>query len=368
MSAIKKLKRSFNVYKWDRLKEDGCLYVAFISTGGVGDLLVHLNFVKAFKTHCGSNLRIDLFHSAKLTDSLYDPADGYLDGWFNRDDFGRYELKYDIVFSFHSRYPKPVSIRTRRTTMLNPECYRLYKAYFAHYEANCDLYDLMPRLDGIAGDFALAGGFTRLSQPDIGHLLGIGSSFDISVPVKKEAETLAKFSLEPGKYLTFNNSVDTGFNGDRSTKLWFSEYFEQLFELISEHRPELKLVYLGPAREAVGNPCVLNLSGETSFEELKVLLKNASLHVGPEGGMVHMRQALNGISKKSCVLFGPTSRGFFGYPDNINMEVPGICLNHCEWLARNWQEKCVREQRPVCAKMLALTPELVFKALEGALP
>lgn len=149
MSRFDRLKRRFNTLKWDLLKKKECLYVAFLSTGGVGDLLVRLNFLKAFRAHCEPSLRIDLYHSAKLISSLYDPKDGYLEGWFNRDDFGRFEDKYDLVFSFHSRYPKPTMIRTRRTSLLAPECFRLYKAYFAHYEANCDFYDLMPRLDGI---------------------------------------------------------------------------------------------------------------------------------------------------------------------------------------------------------------------------
>lgn len=368
MSRFDRLKRRFNTLKWDLLKKKECLYVAFLSTGGVGDLLVHLNFLKAFRAHCEPSLRIDLYHSAKLISSLYDPKDGYLEGWFNRDDFGRFEDKYDLVFSFHSRYPKPTMIRTRRTSLLAPECFRLYKAYFAHYEANCDFYDLMPRLDGIAGDFAVAGGFTRLTQPDINRLLGLGPSFDIAIPVKKEKETLEAFGLEPGRYLTFNNSVDTGFSGDRSTKLWLPDYFEALFELLHQARPDLKLVFLGPDKTPVKSPFVLNLTGETNFEELKAVLKNAALHIGPEGGMVHMRQALGGTSKTSCVLFGPTSRAFFGYPDNINLEIPGVCLNHCEWLSRTWQESCVRVKKPLCDKMKALTPEIVFDAIKGALP
>lgn len=367
MSGCSSLKRRFNRFKWDLLKQKDCIYVAFISTGGVGDLLVHLNFIKAFKAHCRENLKIDLFHSLKLTNSLYDKTEEYLDGWFDRQEFTRYECKYDIVFSFHSRYPKPTMIRKGRVSQCAPSCYCLYKAYRAHYEANRDFYDLMPRLDGITGDFAVARGFTRLTQPDIDHLLQIDTSFSISVPVEKEAETHQKFSIEPGSYITFNNSVDTGFGADFSTKLWLPDYYEDLFSMLHESYPDIRLVFLGPDKMSIKAPFVLNLTGETTFEELKVLLKNSILHIGPEGGMVHMRQALKGFSTKSCVLFGPTSSSFFGYSNNINLESKGVCLRHCEWLTRTWQEKCVREGLPICAKMRALTPEMVFKAIEGVI-
>lgn len=73
MSLWRKWKTKFRRAAWDRTKRNDTVYVAFLSSGGVGDLVVNMNFIAAFKKHseaAGGRLEIDLFHSAKLIESL----------------------------------------------------------------------------------------------------------------------------------------------------------------------------------------------------------------------------------------------------------------------------------------------------------
>ena len=124
---------------------------------------------------------------------------------------------------------------------------------------------------------------------------------------------------------------------------------------------EPKLVYIGPEAEDYVPDGILNLSGQTSFDELLVLLKHAKLHVGPEGGMIHMRHALCGLP--SCVLFGPTSATFYGYAENHNLETGGVCISSCEWMVDHWQGICLKTNSNICKKLQALGPEAVFDVI-----
>ena len=106
------------------------------------------------------------------------------------------------------------------------------------------------------------------------------------------------------------------------------------------------------------------MGGRTSFNDLKILLKHSYLHIGPEGGMIHLRHAL--CKKRSCVLFGPTSQDFYGYPENINIEGPG-CINHCEWLTDRWQEKCLNNSGTCCEKLVRMTPDYVINEISKSI-
>ena len=103
--------------------------------------------------------------------------------------------------------------------------------------------------------------------------------------------------------------------------------------------------------------------GKTTFNQVKILLKYASLHVDCEGGYVHLRQWLRGGT--SIVLFGPTSSDFYGYENNINIHGTG-CSQPCEWLTKDWVTKCPRGfDNPPC--MYSISPEMVMNKIRKAI-
>ena len=104
--------------------------------------------------------------------------------------------------------------------------------------------------------------------------------------------------------------------------------------------PEKKVVQLGESKERC---CAIqgvdiSLVGETDWEDLKVLLKNAWLHIDGECGMVHLRKILHGGA--SVVLFGPTSIDFYGYDGNINIS-SDVCPHWCCKLTETAVERCL---------------------------
>jgi hypothetical protein len=46
------------------------------------------------------------------------------------------------------------------------------------------------------------------------------------------------------------------------------------------------------------------------------------------------------MGRQSCVVFGPTSSRYFGYPANINVD-PSFC-GGCWWINETWMNHCPR--------------------------
>ena len=109
------------------------------------------------------------------------------------------------------------------------------------------------------------------------------------------------------------------------------------------------------------NSVDINLVGRTNLEELKVILKASKLHIDSEGGLVHMRKALNGGG--SVVLFGPTSKEFFGYSSNINIKAEGACTSDCQWLSDKWDSLCIKTMSNNNVCMKAIEPNKVFEQI-----
>jgi ADP-heptose:LPS heptosyltransferase len=64
----------------------------------------------------------------------------------------------------------------------------------------------------------------------------------------------------------------------------------------------------------------------------------AYYHIDGECGMVHLRHFLS--AKPSIVLFGPTKKDFYGYPENINIS-SNMCIG-CEWIHERWRTQCLK--------------------------
>ena len=83
----------------------------------------------------------------------------------------------------------------------------------------------------------------------------------------------------------------------------------------------------------------IDLRGQTTIEELFVLLKYAKLHISQEGGMPIIRHFVKG--GMSIVLFGPTDERFFGFEENVNLHAR-TCPFACEWLTNDWMRRCLK--------------------------
>ena len=98
------------------------------------------------------------------------------------------------------------------------------------------------------------------------------------------------------------------------------------------------------------------------MELTKYILANSLLHVGCEGGLVHLATALG---TKCLVLFDPSDVHQYGFARNINL-VSEVCSSCMYIFGDGGLRDCMRgNKEPPC--MLSLTPQKVFDVTRNRL-
>lgn len=343
--------------------KNGKARIAFNLKGGLGDIIIGLNYVYHFHKYCGSeNFEIDVYISnsnpkafiSLISADYKEIIKNCYQGLCN--DTTGYALILDII-----RFPE-VLYYDKNIISNFPHLELLLKKYSEFIKKNYILIDNEPYLDSVENRICLNMGFKRINQSDIGKILNIGEEFAIPVPVANEKEVLEKYGIT-GKFITINRSCgDMGIV--QSTKLWPYEHYNALIAMIKKEYPSLDIVQIGRTEqtEHIIKGIDKNLVGKTNFDELKVLLKNSFVHIDSEGGLVHLRKALRG--GKSIVMFGPTHKEIYGYSSNANIKAENVCPGDCEWLSSEWQLKCLKTGTTKSPCMEAITPERVFTEFE----
>lgn len=318
--------------------------------GGMGDLLIGLNWLCAFYEQLGrmAEVRIDAaFPNKKLLESF---APDFVRRKLTRREWERYS--YDLVLSL-MRCPVVVSADEKR---LPPDLLAYVEKLLRFERDNKELLLLTPYKDSLTHN-VFSSCSKRWHQPDIVDEFNLREEFVFTPQVKDEAAVLRKFNLLGKKYITVNREVGHERLAE-STKLWPLVYYRKLVEKLKKCYPNYEILEVGSGKgERIGN-MHRNLAGKTSLEEIKAVLKNAVLHIDCEGGLVHLRHALKG--GPSCVFFGPTSPVVYGYGENLNLR-SSACSVCCEFYSKTWQQACIKGKH-VC--MESLSPEYVLEQIE----
>ena len=149
-------------------------------------------------------------------------------------------------------------------------------------------------------------------------------------------------------------------NGDdylRATKSYPTEQWERLVELVSFTGSE-KIIQIGTKQETHIKGTI-DLRGQTTFEELCSLTKNAQLILCTEGLMSHLSKA---FKTKAVVLFGATSIENFGYEQNLNIEGNRGCSG-CWHKTDKWYSNCPETRADYCANIQTITADSIFAKL-----
>ncbi len=336
--------------------------IAFVLRGGVGDILIGLNFIQNFSEFFSSRsetpFTIDLFVPRKR--GLFEttrvlcwnqpfirrvnPLGNFLSG---------YDLAVEII-----RFPLILYARSKKIRSMIPLLGdwldTVERFYQKHRTANWH---------GAPGYFlsvqtAFLYGRTRMTQADIDSMIEVKSLFRPSLTLNRE-EILSRFHLKGTPFLTIQRGVGAG-DRNHSTRLWPKTHYEETIRLLRLKYPSLPLLQLGTALNEPLEGVTHDLRGKTSFEEMMILLNAAKCHLDCEAGLVHLRHFLG--SGPSVVLFGPTSLDFFGYPENLNLRSDS-CPGGCEWLTRDYVRNCPRGlENPPC--MSEISVQEVMSAIE----
>ena len=336
-------------------KADDICRIGIRLKGGVGDIIVSLNYLQNLRRYFGCEFAFDIYVQDKrelfeIVQTLCREQD-FVKQVFP---FSKLKREYDLYIEM-VRYVEIKFCNESKINRLYPGLHDWCQRVNDFHRANPVAYRYATYGDYVGTKLAQLHGHNRLKQADVDNTVQVKSVFQPKIVVDKH-ETFAKFSLENKRFITIQRGVGGGDRND-STRLWPLEYYETLVRLIKERMPEVCVVQVGTLRNTPICGVDTDLRGKTSFDEVMVLIREADCHVDGECGLVHLRHFLQG--GPSVVLFGPTSEQFYGYEENINLR-SDACAGGCEWITPLYSAKCPRgfDENMCLTKLL---PEVVLE-------
>ena len=340
---------------WEENSEyhDDKLHVAARLRGGIGDNILSLSFLNALAKYSRCHISFDIYTTIKedIVHSLC-YKQPYISNIYSikiplR---GKYDLVADIT-----RMAWFPHMDSRRLQQQSEELFFFVRKANEFHQSNLTAFSDEGQRIGM--DFADVVGAHRQSQMDMSGLLSLDKN-NFCLECEESIESVCKKFGITGSFVTLNR--ESGNADSSSFKLWPLENYKLLAEKFHKLYSGVSLILLGSEREGTFPDC-LDLRGCTSFAELKTLLKGASLHIGGEGLMPHLRHFLNGGA--SIVLFGPTSSLHYGYSENINIQGK-LCPDGCEWITSTWQHECLRGYGR-CQSMESISVDTVIQHVTG---
>ena len=364
-TAQKKILKIFNIpvfekktsgFFWDTAeppKPNAPIKIAVQIQGGFGDQLIACNYIKCLWDKLGGSVNIDVFCHEQIG-RLFLEGQPFIQTFFPERKFNPMMEKYDVCINVR-RFPNIIKYNNKRIAKNAVLCE--YVALCETFkQLNMPLFDAKSWYDSLANIYSLIKGQKRINQADVHSFLKMGEFFEYSPHIPK-TNILQQYNLENKKIITFHRGCDTSYTGF-ANKLWPTESYNELIQLIKERFPEYTLVQLGvnDVRCSVMTGIDVNLVGKTTMGDMMYILKKSLLHVDGEGGLVHLRHAIRG--GKSVVFFGPTSVDFYGYSENINI-CSNACPHWCEHVKEKWMDGCLKTNNvPLC--MTTILPSVVF--------
>lgn len=351
---------------FEHIYDDCSLEIAMIFQGGMGDFLIEKNWLKHLTNKYGlENYKIVIY----VEENSYQTS---LDIFANGESI--YEIRtveknekeiqsdFDLVIKF-CIVPYVVYLNEEKIWHINSELYnytrRLVEFGLENYNIGfCDSPTYYKTIRKIFDKFPQKNYY---SFCDMFGDLNITEDYTISIEPQIDADAyLKRLGLNKKKYLTINTGANMTLTNGGNTRIWSHEKWNELSARLRKRYKTIDIVQVGfKISDDDDIEADFNLNGKTDFEEIKVLLKYALLHVDYDGGLVHVRHILRGGI--STVLFGSSGIEQHLYSENINIR-SDVCKNPCEWTSREWLSKCPQGYDiPICMK--SLTVETVFESI-----
>lgn len=341
-------------------RSDCNVQIAVKITGGLGDYIVLGRVLRDLSNYVGKLECYIFVPNTKYAEWVYENIPGvktiYPDFFIDKCKKDCDCILYLNSFSFFDEQ----NINLEKIHRVAPRLLEVFANSVKNRRPWNIFIDNHPVLDGAFARQVVALGYNRYSF--IHYCLGIpntGNLFDVRFSDEEVKVVFDKFNY----YITINTGFDHQFViGTRfATKCYPVEHWEALVKLIKEEYPQLGIVQVGGKNSPFINGCDIHYENQLSLSHSAGLLKNSLLHIDIEGGLVHLCAALG---TPSLVLFGPTSKRYFAYDENINLNT-GECSD-CWWASECWMEHCPKGfDSPQC--MYQLYPEKIYSQISDFL-
>ncbi len=342
-----------------RLREKGRSLLAVDILGGVGDMIVIARFMRDLGAEAGP-FGFDVFCAQPERAAwVFGAVPGFGAAHYDtaRGDAGAYDVRLEI-----SQLVVVAAGSLRRDRFAGN--WRLLEALEAIERSARQLATYTKHQAELANGIGRKAVYANRSRRDFLHYLaGVpysGDHLDIAV----EESALGRFALSGRRWITIHNGFDPNFvvSAKRATKCY--PHFSEIVMRVKTAQPDIIVVQIGSSTSEKLPSVDLDLVDRTNLREAAALLRDATLHIDNEGGLVHLAAC---FGTRSVVVFGPTPSDYFGYPHNINVD-PVRC-GGCWWIDELWMDRCPRGMvQPEC--VFTQPPEtiaaLVLEALGPA--
>ncbi len=327
----------------DRAGPRDMIYAVRI-TGGIGDAIVVARLIRDLQNEFGGGAKFDVYYqSPEAVRPFFATIPGFHE-IIHVETFESTVPYYIFSIIAHQMVLFADEHMNHRVLLREfPVVLKLFKNVQSFRKPFDKYIAVHPYLDGAFADYATRQGFSR--NMFLHKMMGIAYGGDrLAVPVDPAAP--AAFGLTPGRYITVHDGWDAKFKlaTHRPTKAMPEQSWIDIVKHLKALRPDLTIVQLGGKPGADIRGVDVNLKNRLSFAQSTSILAHAAVHIDTESGLVHVAASL-GV--RSVVMFGPTNVGWFGYPQNANIE-PRQCGN-CWWSTDSWMDACpVGHEQPVC--------------------
>jgi hypothetical protein len=340
-----------NLLHKHRSKAD--IKIAFKIAGGIGDHIIVRDFINQFCIQMAID-KVDIVLETRNINAS--------DRFFRKDSFINKiilekDLKfktYDVVFFI---IYQPIVLKAAYPYLQKyfPKIYNFcvksneFNTRYGRFVKN------HPHDDGLFADIMTRKGLNRYSC--MAAQGGIYFDRKNILPIYLDNIESAKHIKD--EYITIHDGWDNGLAGALCTKCWSKQNWKEFVGIFKKSFPYIKVVQIGGKFGGDIAGVDLQLRDKIPISQSALILKNSKLHIDGESGLVHLAYHL-GV--KSIVLFGPTNKKFFRYPQNINLSAGG-CQN-CWWSNYDWMFKCPKGRQDCMEK---ITPQMVLNSCKEIL-
>ena len=335
-------------------KKDDILYISFYPTGGFGDYIISSKLLDEISKIVPC--KIDVYcENVTFGKAVYEGREKV--EIFPINTFYSQMWKYDLALKVE-HFIHIEKQNANKIAKINPifmdKLNKLghgYRTYYPDVEQQWFRENIHFRRCEIKG----INRWTELSHEGIFKIEDQKTWITMREEYKKRLQELG---LNEKKYITLNRGADSMGRSKMQTKVWPLEHYNDFVMLFKNQYPDIEIVQVGASGNAKIRGVDKYILGE-SLEVTKWILKGSILHLDCEGGLVHLATQLD---TKCAVVFGPTPKHFYEYPQNINMVYEGC--NNCMGTHPEWAFECYKGlSEPEC--MYKVTPEIVMKNIKS---
>lgn len=329
--------------------------IALIFFGGMGDILIGKIWVERLIYKYGVKPeQLDLYFS----NSGMQAGSTIYRGIVQEDRIHSIEVLQDMASNYFmiARFcivPEIIELSTTVATAVSGEFMdyisRLFSFAIDNY--NRGLFTATDYYRTIKKEFVDKTGVLYHTAYDVLGCLDAKASDKTSIPISIDSKDfLSKVGLADKKYITLNTGLNEEYLNKKSTREWKFDNWNKLSKSIKKEFPDITTVQVGLKRNVKDDiDADVHLNGETSLEEIAVVLQNSILHVDYDGGLVHVNHMVGG---HSLVLMGPSSAEKHAYPENTYIQASGCAP--FEWETPDWLSRYPDPSKENCMDSISV--------------